>query len=486
MVAKTIGTTNPCCEQLGTGSNSSTTSRSSFCGSSDGSTLVSITVRKEDPDAKAGIQLEQDSTGTVRVTNIATNGLFADTKLEIGDVVLSVNKKRLSEGEGPDVLLSVVHKYKTITIAIRKPPKKGAPLKTRKSKSKSMQENEKQDPTKDNNHSKIDTYYMGTARHNEDGSFQVEGNGMEEYDSYSDNDNDNDSHKQDIHVTTISVKKTCPVPEGSPRTSVTKRAKANRSDSTGLVLGVRRPRVRGKKQLFVKTILPGSIFRGTQLRTGDRILSINDMSFRRHVDAEYAVSVMEMARLVVTFVVEHSDEQNDCNGNGDDFDSSSGGAGSSEEFAVASSEFDDLKIETDFLIETYHPVTIVAPKDFKSQQAGLQFKRVRTTRPFINDGNSKSKSKQKEKRKSNPKTTWIYVDKIEKDSIFANTSLAVGDKILSIDNVDLRARPEQQLALKACCLSTESVTMVVLKDKKIFKEKGFCFDKSTTDLEWEV
>jgi len=468
MVAKIRDSSNKACE-LEKGSSSSTVSqRSSYCGSShNGSRLVSITVRKEDPDAKAGIQLEQDSTGTVRVTNIAKNGLFGDTQLEIGDVVLSVNKKRLSEGEGPDVLLSVVHKFKSISIAVRKPPKEGAPLKTKNSK-------KKQDQAKDNNHSKVDTYYMGTVKYNEDGSLKVKGNGIEDYDDVSDEDDDDDSQKQDKHTTTISVQKTNPLPEHSPRSVVTKRAKKHQSDSTGLILGAR-----NKNELVVKTILRGSPFRGTKLRVGDRILSINDMSFRRHVDAEYAVSILELARLVVTLVVEHDDDY-DSNDEGD-YDSSEC---SSNEFGT-SSEFGDLKMETDFLIETYHPVTIVGPKTCMSEQAGLQFKRVRTTRPFVDEDNCVPKHKQK-RRGQRRKTTWVYVDKIEKDSIFAGTSLAVGDKVLSIDNVDIRSRPEPTLALQTCCASTETVTMVVLKDKKVFKEKGFCFDKSTSDLDWEL
>mmetsp|Transcript_5952 Transcript_5952/g.12514 ORF Transcript_5952/g.12514 Transcript_5952/m.12514 type:complete len:152 (-) Transcript_5952:93-548(-) len=100
---------------------SRTLSTSSSKGSARGN-IVSITVRKDDPKAKAGIQLEQDSEGTVTVTNIAKNGLFGDSDLEIGDIMLSVNKIRLSQGDGPEILMNAVHKNKTISISVRKPP----------------------------------------------------------------------------------------------------------------------------------------------------------------------------------------------------------------------------------------------------------------------------------------------------------------------------------------------------------------------------
>ena len=48
--------------------------------------LVSITVRKDNPKAKAGIKLIQDRNGQVTVKNIASNGLFGNTELEVGYV----------------------------------------------------------------------------------------------------------------------------------------------------------------------------------------------------------------------------------------------------------------------------------------------------------------------------------------------------------------------------------------------------------------
>jgi hypothetical protein len=78
------------------GNNISTHSASSCYSQGDGSkgNLVSITVRKDiilanNPKAKTGIKLVQDSNGQVTVKNIASNGLFGDTELEVGYVSYS-------------------------------------------------------------------------------------------------------------------------------------------------------------------------------------------------------------------------------------------------------------------------------------------------------------------------------------------------------------------------------------------------------------
>merc|ERR1712196_263296 len=74
----------------------------------------------DNPDAKAGVKLEQDTNGRVRVKNIAKNGMFGDSELEIGDTILSVNRERLSGKNGPEVLLKAAKKHHTITVSVRK------------------------------------------------------------------------------------------------------------------------------------------------------------------------------------------------------------------------------------------------------------------------------------------------------------------------------------------------------------------------------
>merc|ERR1712137_1529961 len=63
---------------------------------------------------------KQDSNGKVKVKNVASHGLFGDTELEVGDIILSVNRKKLSDTEDPDEIMKWVHKYTTITVAVRK------------------------------------------------------------------------------------------------------------------------------------------------------------------------------------------------------------------------------------------------------------------------------------------------------------------------------------------------------------------------------
>lgn len=436
--------------------------------------LMSITVRKDTPESKAGIQLEQDKHGQVTVKNIAKNGLFGATELEIGDIILSVNRRRLSEGEGPEVLMKVVHQFNTISIALRKPPPSGVPLKRRKKKATAG--------SKDNGQSKTDTYYDGSAKHNADGSLRVERDSGESSSKH--------KRKKKTKTVTISAKKKA---EASPR-SVTKSPHSS-SSGVGLELGIE------NDKLIVKRISQQSIFRSTNLSLGDRILSINDMSFRRYVDIEYAMKIIKNAKLMVTLVVEKkksssplsmqknskktrsthkrkekksasiaNDSANGSSQDDDDVSSdSSHNNNDDDEFAIDGGEY-EFATETKFLIERYKPVTISAPKSAYSQNAGLDFKVVKTTR-----GSSCGR-----------KTTWVYVDKIAGDSIFHKTSLKVGDKIMSINDVDLRQAPDMTLAYKTCCRATETVALVVLKDEKIFKETEFSFDNSITNLEWKV
>merc|ERR1712241_527974 len=81
----------------------------------------------------------------------------------------------------------------------------------------------------------------------------------------------------------------------------------NKNENVGLVL-----EIRNKDQLVVKDILPTSIFAASEatcnenveLNIGDRILCINDMSFRQFADVEYAYQILNKAKIVITLVVE--------------------------------------------------------------------------------------------------------------------------------------------------------------------------------------
>merc|ERR1712100_749534 len=251
---------------------------------------------------------------------------------------------------------------------------------------------------------------------------------------------------------------------------------------------------------LVKSIEPKSIFGKTELEVGDAILSVNDMCFRKYPDAEYASRVMKKARVTVTLAVEKSDSASGKRGGNKKRSkrrSSSPSSSSSSESSSSDSEHEyEFEIETEFKIEKYRPVTVIAPKMFSGENVGLHFKLVKTVTPMGKNANKKTTDQKKKKKNNSPPNTsggndriWLYVSEISEDSIFKDTPLRAGDKIISINDVDMRgelSHADSRVALRECVKSTECVTMVVLKeDESTFLEKSFClFDASTTNLDW--
>lgn len=480
-------------------SNHSGTSSSSF------GSLSCVTVRKKDPSSKAGIHLEQDAKGQVTISKIASNGLFAKTDLKVGDIVLAVNKKKLSEGEGPDVLMNIVHKFSTISIAVKKPPRTssiGAPLKRRPKKkqrdrcsilwgsSHHHKIKPRKHPPRDNKHAFVDAYCGETAQQNSDegGRLQLE------------KDPSMNNQDEPSNCLTISA------------------SKASASQCIGVDMKVK------KNRLVVNSVSDDGIFWTTNLMPGDIILSINDLSFRKFADAQYAISTMEKARLIVTLVVERPeaedivDDDEDNDDEDDDYSLSSFGndedqvtedydadtsqafncsanydADTSQLFNCSFGSFGGI-IETDFKIEKYRPVTISVRKANPNQDAGLVFKMVRSKKqglynPTIShlhpDAPAHPQRNPPPLALRHKKATWVYVDSIRHDSIFKNTSLRRGDKVLCINNTNLKDKPDPRAAYKACHCSKEAIAIVVLKDdQSIFKEKGFEFDNTSEDLDW--
>lgn len=495
---------------------SRTLSTSSSKGSARGN-IVSITVRKDDPKAKAGIQLEQDSEGTVTVTNIAKNGLFGDSDLEIGDIMLSVNKIRLSQGDGPEILMNAVHKNKTISISVRKPPPQGSPLfKATKSRSKQALVRAKEERKNSNNRSTIDTYDGGISKHNKDGSLKFER--VEEIVENDDDDDDDDHDRNECDdieddnapkktkakrrtskTKTITAKKD-DLKTPSPKTVMRKSIQANDNSSSncvGLVLELK------DEQVVVAEILPTSIFVSTELQVGDKILSVNDMSFRKYADAEYAKTVMDSAPLVVTLVVKASKRRNSkkIESTSDTEESENNNSSSisnisdvcrsnvenSSQNKRRTSQY-EFQIDSQSKIQKYRPVTVSAPKS-RSQHAGLSFRTIKVLEPINPNSflDSYSLYQYTNPKNESENRTWVCIENIDEDSIFKDTSLKKGDKIISINNVDLRKTPDPTLALKACVESKESIALIVLKgDESVYKEKEFCFDQSVTNLEWKV
>jgi hypothetical protein len=93
--------------------------------------LVSVTVRKERPDQKAGISLVERNGGgggggsssavVVYVTNKDPKGLFGDTDITVGDKILSINGKKLKDGQGAKHMIKIINKAKaTVTLVVKK------------------------------------------------------------------------------------------------------------------------------------------------------------------------------------------------------------------------------------------------------------------------------------------------------------------------------------------------------------------------------
>merc|ERR1712100_295521 len=172
--------------------------------------------------------------------------------------------------------------------------------------------------------------------------------------------------------------------------------------------------------------------------------------FRKYPDAEYAARVMKKARVTVTLAVEKSDSATGKRGGKKRSKrrSSSPSSSSSTESSSSDSEHEyEFEIETEFKIEKYRPVTVIAPKMFSGENVGLHFKLVKTVTPMGKNANKKT-TDQKKKKKNNSNSPpnasggndriWLYVSEISDDSIFKDTPLRVGDKIISINDVDMR------------------------------------------------
>mmetsp|Transcript_39735 Transcript_39735/g.95890 ORF Transcript_39735/g.95890 Transcript_39735/m.95890 type:complete len:560 (+) Transcript_39735:465-2144(+) len=529
--------------------------------------FVSITVRKDDPKEKAGIRLEQESNGRLRVSNIAANGLFGraddDVKLEIGDIILSINAKRLSAGQGPDDLLKVANDAKTtITVVVKKQQQpaaaasgasgeslaSGGSTKSKTKEGRTLTRKKSLSKKNDNNVTVNDNYFRGNImKHNEDGSLVAKFT-KEDEELKLKNGSSSGSGSGEVKATSITATRT----NGTSSSAEEKR-------DHGLTLEVQ------NKMLFVSDISKdedSNMFSSsTNLKVGDRVLSINDMNFRTYPDADYAHRILDKAGEVITLVVEHNAKgfvpstttktkpkrtssmnstssslkrasllkkkkngaslsgsssaakktirsailsATDSDGTGetedasDSSDEEEGGLNDTEDetrgtFAAGtqcaksnsvkrgSKVIQDAKkgkkrgpkgkprggdrYENDFKIEAFKEVTITQPKQFTKQLVGVDFK-------------------------FDDKIGLVYVYKIDKSSLFFDTSLEEGDWILSVNDVNIRNTERdvnfdaRRVATKTCLQAKESVSFVVLKDETTYKTKTFNLDNSISDLEW--
>jgi C-terminal processing protease CtpA/Prc len=388
---------------------------------------MSVTVRKEDPKEKAGIRLGMEDNGRVRVTNIATNGLFHDSEVEVGDIVLSINGKRLHPGEGPEELIDVISKAQSkVTVVVKK--LNIAPRKVEKPV----------DPKdfKDNNR-KSKKSYTGNAHHNADGSLKL-GVGR--------------TDKKD--------------PEVQGEQMVISAPKEYIKEDVGVVFEVQ------DGKLFISEIKKTSIFQNTELAVGDRVVSINDMSFRGYVDAKYALLMTKKAEKSVTIVVEKKGHESFTalpatksqqrskpkrSVSRDSLQSSSGGEDSSTA-SCGSFRNEDNIMSLKNGERKLTKAVISAPKKFVYEEVGLSMRE---------------------------KDGMLFVEKIAADSIFSKSSLRVGDRVISINDKSFRHSPDLKAAKLTMQKAKEAVSLVVQKGHDVFQETTFDLDASSTNLVWE-
>jgi len=584
---------------IGSNSNhSSSVSSSTSRSSTRLGTFVSITVRKENDHnnnnsnstntttntthpKKVGLKLQQDSTGRVKVKNIARNGLFEATELEVGDTILSVNRRKLKDGEGPDELLKWVHKYNTITISVRKPPRPPPSMIT-SSTLKSASTSTLATASVSSSSSAI----TSSATHTTDASEKKGKNKKKKATtknttSKKSTTRERNKKEKEKKIVTFTAEKH--VTTGNDRNNNT----SDDNSSVGLVL-----EIRNNDQLFVKDIRPTSIFpiataindTTTTLNIGDRILCINDMNFRQFADLEYAYRIIHRSKIMITLVVEKQsyadrekkktkkkkktpslpstmttrtissstttpeqssfsltinnddddtisissiDDSTHSNGNiaapsakkkktttkkktkknkrrdhnNNLLSSLSNDNNNNNNLLMTNSSRYDFEVESDFKIEKYKPMTITVPKPHRfacsTDTVGIKFSLIKTMiGDVLNDVEEDGNEFVLCNGTARKTTSWIAVTCIDKDSFFADTPLCVGDKIISINDTDLRESVanisinnnhfvDTRKAYQACLQAKEFISMVVLKQDANYFEKSFLFDTSVTNLEWK-
>ena len=232
--------------------------------------LTSVTVRKERPDQKAGISLVERQ-GTVFVTRISERGLFHESGIDAGDIVLSINGKRIRKGEGPDELLKAIKKAKDrVTVVVKKANQQAvrgsrslSPRTQRRLKSQMTRKSHKRD----------------SKKFNPDGSLNLSFSGSAKWES--------DEEEELMEQVTVEVKKMF--------------------DKQPVGLDFHEE----DNMIFVSEIDADSPFQDSDLQLDDRIVTINGMSFVRYADAKYAKKILSKAASKITLVVERNSDDGD-------------------------------------------------------------------------------------------------------------------------------------------------------------------------------
>lgn len=88
---------------------------------------ITVTVHKQSEHEKLGVAVVVRS-GSLYINEITSTGLFAETPLEVNDLVVSINGFSFRNNPNAQTALSVVQSTPTVTFVVRK--KIGMPLKT--------------------------------------------------------------------------------------------------------------------------------------------------------------------------------------------------------------------------------------------------------------------------------------------------------------------------------------------------------------------
>jgi PDZ domain-containing secreted protein len=221
--------------------------------------LVSVTIKKTDPDQKAGIKLAQKQ-GGLYVTGILENGFFHGSEIEADDKILSLNGKRLQPGENiKDFMSNISTLGDKVTIVVKKANMQ--PSRTARSMS----------PTK-----RRKKLVKKLQARQADGSY--DGGINPTLKRYEEATSDGENEEYDQHR--IRAQKLLP------------------KQGAGVLF---------KKlgdMLFVSGIALDSVFRDTVLALGDRVVSVNDVNFMSYADGPYATTLLKRGNDEVSLVVE--------------------------------------------------------------------------------------------------------------------------------------------------------------------------------------
>ncbi|KAL3939264.1 MAG: hypothetical protein SGBAC_005989 [Bacillariaceae sp.] len=233
------------------------TQRSKQVTAAAGDYLISVTVYKSTANQKAGIKVVQKADG-IYITAIAKGGLLDETRVDVGDKLLSINGRRARAGQDTREFMKLISTAgEKVTIVVKK------------DKGKKKSSNNKS-PGRTKKLVQADVFRA------KDGSFDFNINPeLEEFEKKLSKVNADDYEQFPI--------------VGS---------KLFEGQGAGLAFKNK------EGMLFVSGISFDSIFAETELEFGDRIVSVMDVNFMNYADEKYAKTLIKKAKGEVNIVVE--------------------------------------------------------------------------------------------------------------------------------------------------------------------------------------